>query len=201
MSLTAGRRLSEAHSILEALCAAFLISVQFASCHHGMGPAPLPVARFERFAPGIYRGHAPQAPDFSALKEMGIKTILNLRTAPWDIYPEQRRAEAAGLKVINQPMSVFYPPHDDQLRKILEAMIDPANQPIYIHCKLGLDRTGYIAGMYRIYVEGWDPWLAYAEMRESGFSPYRLPLYYAEFKRRFDGDAKRHALSDLIPAQ
>ena len=44
---------------------------------------------------------------------------------------------------------------DEQLQPIMAAILDPANQPVLIHCEHGRSRTGVIIAAYRILAQGW----------------------------------------------
>ena len=47
---------------------------------------------------------------------------------------------------------------------------------VYVHCRHGQDRTGLVVGLERVFIEGWDPADAYAEMLKYGFHTYFLGL-------------------------
>ena len=69
--------------------------------------------------------------------------------------------------------------------KFLDAVLDPANQPVFIHCAHGCDRTGVMAAVYRMEVEGWAPGEALEEMRAFGCSEvYGDLIRYVERYRR-----------------
>jgi protein tyrosine phosphatase (PTP) superfamily phosphohydrolase (DUF442 family) len=54
--------------------------------------------------------------------------------------------------------------------KFLEVMDDPANQPVLLHCKAGLHRTGVLSAIYRMEYEGWSKDEALHELQKLGFS-------------------------------
>ena len=49
-------------------------------------------------------------------------------------------------------------------------MSDPLNQPVYVHCALGQDRTGVVVAAYRMDVDGWSFEDAEKEMQSFGFN-------------------------------
>jgi tyrosine-protein phosphatase SIW14 len=118
-------------------------------------------------ADGVYRGAQPDAAGLRALKDMGVRTIVDLRAAHDD-----HRAADLGFDVVNIPMSSFptiAPPTDDEIRKFLEVVTDPARRPVFFHCAVGKDRTGTMCALYRIEVDGWTNERAVAEMRQFGY--------------------------------
>ncbi len=52
----------------------------------------------------------------------------------------------------------------------------PSTGAVYVHCRHGQDRTGLVVGLERVFIEGWDPADAYAEMLSYGFHTYFLGL-------------------------
>jgi len=41
------------------------------------------------------------------------------------------------------------------VERAYQAISDPMNWPVYVHCDHGRDRTGFLAGLYRERVQGW----------------------------------------------
>jgi len=119
-----------------------------------------------RIAPGVYRGAQPAPEGYATLKKMGIKTVINLRTT----LNEKRAVEAAGMKSVEIPMGMFNNGDLHKVDKIVAIMADPPNRPVFVHCKLGKDRTGIVVAVYRMKMEGWPPDLAEAEMESFGFN-------------------------------
>jgi protein tyrosine/serine phosphatase len=127
----------------------------------------VPIDDFAEVATGVYRGAQPDAEGLRALRAMGVRTIVDLR-AKHDDAP----AAALGFDVVNIPMSSFptiAPPTDDETRKFLDVVTDPARRPVFFHCAEGKDRTGTMCALYRIEVEGWTPERAVAEMHAFGY--------------------------------
>ena len=60
--------------------------------------------------------------------------------------------------------------------KYFELINNPANYPIFFHCRRGADRTGAMAALYRIAIERWDARQAYSEARHIGMRPWYLGL-------------------------
>src|SRR6187549_3822181 len=90
----------------------------------------------------LYRGAQPKAGGISKLAALGIKTIVNLRRPDDETRAEARAAEAAGLHYFNVPMPGTSKPTDAQMDGALAIINAPENQPVFVHCKRGSDRTG-----------------------------------------------------------
>ena len=70
-------------------------------------------------------------------------------------------------------------PGQDSLRQLALALKtlkrlsdDPKTRPVYVHCKAGQNRTGFVIATYRMVYQGWTPEEAVREMRTYGF--YRI---------------------------
>jgi tyrosine-protein phosphatase SIW14 len=140
-----------------------------AACSHKSDPsAASPVANFAEVAPGLYRGAQPDADGFRALRDMGVKTIVDLRGK----HDDAKDAEPLGLSVVRIPMSSFPsidPPTDAEIRSFLDVASDPARRPVFVHCAEGKDRTGVMCALWRIERDGWTPERALEEMRSFGY--------------------------------
>ena len=132
---------------------------------------------FHRVSDKLFRGAQPVNGGIKKLSELGIKTVVNLRGTDELTVSQQKEAEAAGLKYFNIPMPGLSAPSDDQVERVLAVINNPENQPVFIHCKRGSDRTGTIAAIYRISHEDWTSDRAIAEARRYGMS-------WAEFGMR-----------------
>lgn len=138
-----------------------------------------------QLAPGIYRGAQPDAEGLQSLRKLGVKTVINLRT----LHSERREVDAAGMTPVEIPMAadVFgsRPPSQEDVRRFFEVVLDPAKRPVYFHCAHGKDRTGTMAALYRIGVDGWTPEEAIEEMRSFGYHEiYRDLIDFVRAYRR-----------------
>ena len=120
-------------------------------------------------APGIYRGAEPAEEGFGSLKKLGVKTIVNLRH--FHHANEEEACRKLGIENIWIALATSEAPSDDDVRKFLSIVTDPAKQPVYFHCMRGKDRTGTMCAAYRMAVEGWPLEDALREMDAFGFSP------------------------------
>ncbi len=58
---------------------------------------------------------------------------------------------------------------DEDVKRFLQLVRDPNNQPVLLHCKHGADRTGMMVAIYRVVEQGWSKQAAIAEMTQGGF--------------------------------
>jgi tyrosine-protein phosphatase SIW14 len=137
-----------------------------------------------RMAPGILRGAQPEREGFATLKAMGIRTVINLRTR----HGEREAVEAAGMRYVEIPMSFWKDVDPAVVRMALSVMTDPVNQPVFVHCSRGVDRTGVVAAVYRMEVDGWSEAEAEAEMEAFGF--HEIWSQLKEYVRRYPGVPK-----------
>jgi len=146
------------------------------------------IVRFIELEPGkIFRGGQPETlDDFLQLEKHGIRTIINMKTTEEDIEAEREMARAFGIRMISRPISPVFGLSDEEVYEIQALMQTPSLQPVFIHCRHGKDRTGLMAGIYRVEQQGWTPARAYAEMRALGFTPWLVALYHRFWDRMSD---------------
>src|SRR5688572_26887041 len=61
------------------------------------------IKNFGQMDERFYRGAQPLEDDYQSLKDLGIKTVIDLRNDPTDY--EKSAVEALGMKYVNIPMS------------------------------------------------------------------------------------------------
>jgi len=132
-----------------------------------------------RVAPGIFRGAQPKPEGYATLKAMGVRTVINLRTR----HGEREAVEAVEMRYVEIPMNFMKNIDPVAVRKALSVMTDPANQPVFLHCSRGKDRSGVVAAVYRMEIDGWSEAEAEAEMEAFGFHEFWSQL--KEFVRRY----------------
>lgn len=110
----------------------------------------------------LYRGPSPSIKRLDELKAMGIKTIISVRNNP---KPKKAAyAEKIGLKWMTVKTSVMHSPKEEDIRKFITMVTNPANHPVYVCCVGGRDRSVFYVTAYKIAVEGADPDEAVADM-------------------------------------
>ncbi len=85
----------------------------------------------------------------SAVKKLGVRTVVNLRgdNTGKDWYRAERAAaERLGVPMIDISLASNCPPTNAQFRQLID-LIDNAPKPILFHCHSGSDRTGLASMM------------------------------------------------------
>jgi protein tyrosine/serine phosphatase len=133
----------------------------------GPPPPPRPIKNFGKVNDNYFRGSQPTQLQMSALKAMGVKTIIDLRK---DYVPQARHwANELGLNYFNLPLLPGRAATKEQTEYFLRLVNDPANAPVYVHCKGGRHRTGAMTAAYRITHDGWTAEQALEEMKKYDF--------------------------------
>jgi tyrosine-protein phosphatase SIW14 len=152
----------------------------------------------------LYRGAQPKADGIHKLVALGIKTIINLRAADERSRAEESEARAAGLRYFNIPMEGLSRPKDEQVERALAIINDAANQPVFVHCKRGADRTGTLIAIYRIMHDGWSSEDALREAKRYGMSwmEFGMKDYVKDYSRDHAGErnGRVKTSSSLHPA-
>jgi protein tyrosine/serine phosphatase len=92
----------------------------------------------------------------------GVRTLVNLRgTTPG--Y-ESAFAARKGLRLFSFSLSAGREPSAEDVQRFLAILQDPENHPVLVHCRRGVDRTGYMLGIYRVQALAWDAERATREM-------------------------------------
>lgn len=148
-----------------------------------------------RVSDALYRGAQPEAEGFDELRKLGVKTIVNLRL----IHSDRDELKDAGLKAGDDFNYVHirmeaWDADEDEIVEFLKVMADPANHPVFVHCKHGADRTGTAVATYRVVVEGWTKEAAIDEMRRGGFNFHEVWKGLPKFLREMGvGKLRREA--------
>ena len=106
-------------------------------------------------APGAWRSNQPSQRRLKRYKDMGIKTILNLRggqgRSPFMF--EKEACDALGLTMINQNLHARKLADPEILLSLL-SVFETIEKPFLLHCKSGADRAGLASALYLLHIEG-----------------------------------------------
>lgn len=122
---------------------------------------------------------------FPELRARGFAAVVNLREAGEpgaDIDGASRAAQAQGLRYLHIPLSSRNP-GAGAFDTFLDAMKDPANSPVYIHCA-SANRVGAVWLAKRMLLDGWDEQRALAEAEAIGLSSPVLRDFALDYVRQ-----------------
>ena len=137
-------------------------------------PAEVPIPRFYQVDEQLYRGSQPDADGFRHLRDLGIKTVINLREERDALQTgEQKIVESLGMRYVHLPVkdgnffTWFRRIPEDTVKRFL-AIVQSEPGPVFIHCRRGTDRTGAMVAFYRMARSGWDAKRATNEANDVG---------------------------------
>ena len=149
---------------------ALYCALLLAGCTSAQTENPL----FYRVDEHVYRGKQPHKEDLPALAQMGVKTVLDLRSGFDRKRWEQKAVEEAGMQYVRIGLSGIFPPTNKQIDRILAVLEDPQRGSVFLHCRRGADRSGVVIACYRIAHDHWTNKQAMQEAREQGFSIFEV---------------------------
>ncbi|MPR04319.1 protein tyrosine phosphatase [Pseudomonas sp. MAFF 212408] len=144
-----------------------------------------------QMTPTLYRSALPNSSAVPVLENLKIATVINF-------LPE---SDSDWLKSsdIKQVQLIYRTNHvdDSDVLAALRAIQDAqANGAVLMHCKHGSDRTGLIAAMYRVVVQGWSKEDALNEMTLGGFGSSNGFKDGVRYMMKADTDKLRTALAN-----
>ena len=133
-------------------------------------------------APGVFRSNQPGPRRFERLARRGITSILSLRSPGKSIFRlEKERCCQLGLAFHHVTLPGAQPATRAQLLSLLDTF-KIIEKPFVIHCKSGIDRTGFAAFLYLLAETQTSPEVARKQ----------LSLRYLHLRK------SRHGILDLM---
>ena len=86
---------------------------------------------------------------------MGVATVIDLRDDDERALKEKVLVESAGMRFINLPLGNWSRPDIKGIDNIIAQIKTTQNQPVFVHCKRGSDRTGTVIAVFRMTNDGW----------------------------------------------
>ena len=126
------------------------------------------VPKLYRVSDALYRSEQPSRLGMKNLKQLGIKTFVNLR---W-LHSDRRKIGELDSEYEHIYMTAWHPEEKEVVR-FLRIVSNPKRTPVLVHCHYGADRTGTMVAVYRIAMQGWSKEEAIREMTEGGFGFHR----------------------------
>ncbi len=155
------------------------------------------VSNFGEVTPLLFRGGQPTRRGFSALAKDGIAIVVDTRGNR--SHTEGKVVRRLGMRYVAIPWHCPFP-HDEAFARFLKLVRDNPGKKIFVHCRLGDDRTGMMIASYRMAVEGWSADRAQEEMKRYGFTGVHHVICptLAEYERKFPEHLKSNpAFRDL----
>jgi protein tyrosine/serine phosphatase len=113
--------------------------------------------------PNLYRSEKIEDEDLAQLKSLDISMVISFRK----FHRDDSVFKNAGIKMVRVPM-LTWRLRDTEIKKALN-YIKQADGKVLIHCQHGADRTGLVAAMYRMTVQGWSKADALDELQNGGY--------------------------------
>jgi tyrosine-protein phosphatase SIW14 len=136
----------------------------------------------------LFHGGQPSKSGFRILAKMGINIVVDLRGSR---DSERKIVTHLGMQYVALPWHCPFP-KDRMFAQFLTLLRKNPGKKIFVHCRLGNDRTGMMIASYRMAQQGWSAEKAEKEMEKFGFSfTHRrlicpgLSSYEENFPQRF----------------
>ena len=127
------------------------------------------VPNLHKVSPNLYRSAQPTAEGMRNLQQLGIKTIVNLRS----FHSDRNLLENTGLGYEHIYMKAWHP-EEKEITRFLRIVTQSGRTPVLVHCQHGADRTGTMVALYRVAIQQWTQEEAVREMTEGGFGFHRI---------------------------
>jgi uncharacterized protein (TIGR01244 family) len=144
--------------------------------------APPGVTNYTRVDSTVACGGATPLEALPVLKEEGFKAVVNLRQSSEsgaDVDASRAAAERLGLHYIHIPVNGG-DPQTESVDRFLDALRDPANSPVYIHCA-SANRVGAFWLVKRVMLDGWSVDKATAEAERIGLRSPGLKKFALDY--------------------
>ena len=154
------------------------------------------VKNFGEVTPTLYRGGLVNPAGIKALKKLGMQVIVDTHA---NDETEAKTVEGLGMKYVAIPWHCPWP-HDEVFAKFLKVVQENKGKKIFVHCRLGDDRTGMMVAAYRMADEGWTADEAMTEMKSFGFtrSHHVICPSLASYEKHFPEHLKENPMFEGV---
>jgi hypothetical protein len=125
------------------------------------------IPNFAEVSPRLYRGGQPDLKGIAALHKMDMDIVVDMRGG--HNRKEEEELKRRGMRYVSIPWHCPLP-RDKPFARFLELIQENPKKKIFVHCRLGDDRTGMAIAAYRMADEGWSAEEAMTEMKSFGFT-------------------------------
>ena len=122
------------------------------------------IPNFGQVTPTLYRGGQPSSEGFEKLAHMGIDIVVDTGRSKRD----ETLIKNLGMAYISLPWYCPFP-KDEVFERFIRITRENPGKKIFVHCRLGDDRTGMMIAAYRMGQQGWTAKEAMQEMHEFGY--------------------------------
>jgi uncharacterized protein (TIGR01244 family) len=160
----------------------FVFSAHLAGAQTVTKPTVAGVTNFSKLETTIACAGATTPEAVPALKEMGYKSIINLRLATEagaNVEGEAAAAKAAGINYVHIPFNTTQP--DPAVADaFIAAVTKPDNNPAFVHCA-SANRAAAMWMIKRMVVDKWDAEKAGAEAAQLGLTNAALKTFVLDY--------------------
>ena len=150
------------------------------------------ISNFGEVTPNLFRGAHPSPEGFQSLARMGVSIIVDARGGQSE--SEGKEVSRMGLQYVAIPWQCYFP-KDEVFARFLKLLRDNPDKKIFVHCRLGNDRTGMMVAAYRMAEQGWTADEAMREMVQFGYSGvhhYLICPRVASYEKDFPDHLKKN---------
>ena len=122
------------------------------------------IPNFGQVTPTLYRGGQPSVEGFEQLAHIGIDIVVDTGRSKRD----EAQIKSLGMTYVSLPWYCPFP-KDEVFARFIKITRDNPDKKIFVHCRLGDDRTGMMIAAYRMGQQGWTAKEAMQEMHEFGY--------------------------------
>ena len=145
----------------------FNLTNPFSESHEWVGHG---LPNLVKISDRLYRGGQPSGEGLKRLKEMGVKTVVNLRSSRGVKDHEGEECRKLGMRYEHLRMPAFDNVPEPVVKRFFELVENPDTSPVFIHCMTGTDRVAVLVAICRVRCDKWSADKAYDEMKHTGFN-------------------------------
>ena len=144
-----------------------------------------------QMSPTLYRSALPDRGALPLLEKLKVGTVINF-------LPESDKnwLSTPGITQVQLPYRTNHVDDADVLAALRAIQTAESHGPVLMHCKHGSDRTGLMAAMYRVVIQGWSKEDALNEMTQGGFGDSTHFKDGVRYMMQADVDKLRTALAN-----
>ena len=158
------------------------------------------IPNFGQVTPLLYRGALPSKQGLAKLADMKVAIVVDLRASR--SQDEASRVEKLGMHYVSIPSRCPFP-RDQNFVQLIQLIRDNRDKKVFVHCRLGTDRTGMAMAAYRMAEQNWTAEEAMREMEAFGFNMFHRAMCpgLADYEHSFPERLKHEAAFQTLRPQ